>query len=232
MKTLAIIPARGGSKRIPRKNVLEVGGKALIVHTVNQAQNSNHIDRVVVSTDDDEIADVSQRAGAEVLMRPAALSNGTATSESALIHALDELADTYNYVPDELVFLQCTSPLRRPTDIDDAIDRFRTMQFDSLFSVSRFRKYVWKLDGQIPRSVNFDYQAERWREQDFPEQYEENGSIYVMRPWVLRSYNYRFGGRMGLYEMDSWGALQVDTPEDFALCAAAFKSRVVQGSNG
>ena len=147
MKTLAIIPARGGSKRIPRKNVLEVGGKALIVHTVNQAQNSNHINRVVVSTDDDEIADVSQRAGAEVLMRTAALSNATATSESALIHALDELADNYNYVPDELVFLQCTSPLRRPTDIDDAIDRFRTMQFDSLFSVSRFRKYVWKLDG-------------------------------------------------------------------------------------
>ena len=232
MKTLAIIPARGGSKRIPRKNVLEVGGKALIVHTVNQAQNSDHINRVVVSTDDEEIAAVSQCAGAEVLMRPAALSNGTATSESALIHALDELSDTHHYVPDELVFLQCTSPLRKPTDIDNAIDRFRILQLDSLFSVSRFRKYVWKLDGQIPQSVNFDYQAERWREQDFPEQYEENGSIYVMRPWVLRSYNYRFGGRMGLYEMDSWGALQVDTPEDFALCEAAFKSRVVRGSSG
>ena len=232
MKTLAIIPARGGSKRIPRKNVLEVGGKALIVHTVNQAQNSDHINRVVVSTDDDEIADVSQCEGAEVLRRPKALSNGTATSESALIHALDELSDTHHYVPDELVFLQCTSPLRKPTDIDNAIDRFRILQLDSLFSVSRFRKYVWKLDGQIPRSVNFDYQAERWREQDFPEQYEENGSIYVLRPWVLRSYNYRFGGRMGLYEMDSWGALQVDTPEDLVLCEAAFKGRVVRDTSG
>ena len=232
MKTLAIIPARGGSKRIPRKNVLEVGGKALIVHTLNQAQNSDHINRVVVSTDDDEIAEVSQCAGAEVLMRPAALSNGTATSESALIHALDKLSDTHNYVPDELVFLQCTSPLRKPADIDNAIDRFRILQLDSLFSVSRFRKYVWKLDGQIPQSVNFDYQAERWREQDFPEQYEENGSIYVLRPWVLRSYNYRFGGRMGLYEMDSWGALQVDTPEDLVLCEAAFKGRVVRDSSG
>ncbi len=165
-------------------------------------------------------------------MRPAALSNGTATSESALIHALDELSDTHHYVPDELVFLQCTSPLRKPTDIDEAIDRFRMMQLDSLFSVSRFRKYVWKLDGQIPQSVNFDYQAERWREQDFPEQYEENGSIYVLRPWVLRSYNYRFGGRMGLYEMDSWSALQVDTPEDLVLCEAAFKGRVVRDSGG
>ncbi len=232
MKTLAIIPARGGSKRIPRKNVLEVGGKALIVHTLNQAQNSDHINRVVVSTDDDEIADVSQCEGAEVLRRPKALSNGTATSESALIHALDELSDTHHYVPDELVFLQCTSPLRKPTDIDNAIDRFRILQLDSLFSVSRFRKYVWKLDGQIPQSVNFDYQAERWREQDFPEQYEENGSIYVLRPWVLRSYNYRFGGRMGLYEMDSWGALQVDTPEDLVLCEAAFKGRVVRDSSG
>ena len=232
MKTLAIIPARGGSKRIPRKNVLEVGGKALIVHTVNQAQNSDHINRVVVSTDDDEIAEVSQCAGAEVLRRPKALSIGTATSESALIHALDKLSDTHNYVPDELVFLQCTSPLRKPTDIDNAIDRFRILQLDSLFSVSRFRKYVWKLDGQIPQSVNFDYQAERWREQDFPEQYEENGSIYVLRPWVLRSYNYRFGGRMGLYEMDSWGALQVDTPEDLVLCEAAFKGRVVRDSSG
>jgi len=232
MKTLAIIPARGGSKRIPRKNVLEVGGKALIVHTLNQAQNSDHINRVVVSTDDDEIADVSQCEGAEVLRRPKALSNGTATSESALIHALDKLSDTHNYVPDELVFLQCTSPLRKPTDIDNAIDRFRILQLDSLFSVSRFRKYVWKLDGQIPQSVNFDYQAERWREQDFPEQYEENGSIYVLRPWVLRSYNYRFGGRMGLYEMDSWGALQVDTPEDLVLCEAAFKGRVVRDSSG
>ena len=232
MKTLAIIPARGGSKRIPRKNVLEVGGKALIVHTVNQAQNSDHINRVVVSTDDDEIAEVSQCAGAEVLMRPAALSNGTATSESALLHALDKLSATHNYVPDELVFLQCTSPLRKPTDIDEAIERFRILQLDSLFSASRFRKYVWKLDGQIPRSVNFDYQAERWREQDFPEQYEENGSIYVLRPWVLRSYNYRFGGRMGLYQMDSWGALQVDTPEDLVLCEAAFKGRVVRDFSG
>ena len=226
MNTLAIIPARGGSKRIPRKNVLNVGGKALIVHTIEQAQQSRHVNRVVVSTDDDEIAEISRSTGAEVLARPAELANATATSESALIHVLDELSGYQNYTPDEVIFLQCTSPLRTQDDIDNAIEQFRSMQLDSLFSASRFRKYVWTIGTDGPCSVNFDYAKERWREQDFPDQYEENGSIYVIKPWVLKTYNYRFGGRLGLYEMDSWAALQIDTPEDLVLCEAAFKSGV------
>jgi len=107
---LALIPARGGSKGIPHKNIRLLNGKPLIAYTIEQAQQTPAITRVVVSTDDAEIAGVAQKYGAEVVWRPAGLSGDTATSESALLHALDHLRDTEGYEPDLVVFLQATSP--------------------------------------------------------------------------------------------------------------------------
>ncbi|MCU0723789.1 MAG: acylneuraminate cytidylyltransferase family protein, partial [Planctomycetes bacterium] len=113
---LAIIPARGGSKGIPRKNLRPLGGKPLVVHSVDQALVCPRVGRVVVSTDDAEIAEVSRRAGAEVVERPAAISGDTASSESALLHVLDARKARGEEDPSLVVFLQATSPLRRPHD--------------------------------------------------------------------------------------------------------------------
>ena len=119
---LAIIPARGGSKGIPRKNVRPLLGRPLLAHSIEHARQAPSVTRVVVSTDDAEIAAVARRFGAEVVDRPAEISGDAASSESALLHVLDHLRDAEGYEPDLVVFLQATSPLRRPGDVQGAIE--------------------------------------------------------------------------------------------------------------
>ena len=212
---LTVIPARGGSKRIPRKNLSDFRGRPLVVHSIEDALGAESVTRVVVSTDDDEIASVAQRAGAEVIVRPEELSGDTASSESALLHVLDELREREGYQPELVVFLQCTSPCRDPEDIDAAIELLMAEGADSLLSVCRFKRYVWRVESGTAVPVNYDYRH-RWREQEFPEQYMENGSIYVFRPTVLREGDNRLGGRIALYEMSRSKSLQIDEPGDFA----------------
>ena len=117
MRSVAIIPARGGSRGIPRKNLRVIAGKPLLAYTIEHALATPSIDRVVVSTDDVEIGTVAARHGAEVIWRPAEISGDRASSEAALLHALDELAARDDYRPDLVVMLQATSPLRRPDDV-------------------------------------------------------------------------------------------------------------------
>ena len=217
LSTLAIIPARGGSARIPGKNLFKIAGKTLLEISIDHAKESTHVDRIIVSTEDSEITKVSVDAGIEVIERPESLATGSATSEQSLIHVLDHLALTESYIPDELVFLQCTSPFRRQDDIDSAISLFRSKNYDAVFSATRYRKYLWKLQGDEAKSINFRYDAERWMEQDFPSQFQENGSIYILKPWVLRLLSYRFGGKIGIHLMDDISALQIDEPNDLVL---------------
>ena len=229
MSITAIIPARGGSKRIPLKNIMSINGKPLIVYSIEQALQSKLVDRVVVSTDDGEIAHISKEHGAEVIKRTLKLATDTATSESALIHVLDEL-DKHGESPDYIVFLQCTSPIRKDGDIDKAIMTIKESGADSLFSAYRFDKYIWRINDGLPVSINFDYKKERWREQDFPTQYQENGSIYVIKPWVLRKNNSRFGGKLAVYEMDCLDSFQIDTQEDIYMCECILRMKSKQGS--
>ncbi len=112
MDVLAIIPARGGSRRLPGKNLLDVAGRPLLIQSIEHAKTAKEVTRTVVSTDDPAIQAVSLAAGAEVILRPSELSTDTATSESALLHVLDYLKDQEQYQPDLVVFLQCTSPIR------------------------------------------------------------------------------------------------------------------------
>jgi N-acylneuraminate cytidylyltransferase len=217
MDVLAIIPARGGSKRVPRKNLLPLAGRPLIAHSVEQACAATRVHSVVVSTDDDEIAKVARECGAEVSIRPPALATDRATSESALLHVLDERADRGLPDPDLVVFLQCTSPVRRAGDIDGAVDHLLDRGADSLLSACENTRFLWGIDasGQ-PFPYNYDFRK-RCREQDLEPQFQENGSIYVFRPWVLRELGNRLGGRMAIYEMDYWSSFQIDTPDDVAL---------------
>ena len=218
MKIVTIIPARGGSIRIPRKNVFPLVRKPLIAHTIEHAKQSELVNRVIVSTDDDEIATVARRYGAEVIKRPLELSTDVASSEDALLHILDHLEKKENFFPDIVVFLQCTSPLRENDDIDKAINTLMEQKADCVFSAFRFTKYVWSITNGIVISINFDYKKERWREQDFPLQFQENGSIYVIKPWVLKELQSRFGGKIAIYEMGHLNSIQIDTYEDLLLC--------------
>lgn len=223
--TLSIIPARGGSRRLPEKNIITLAGKPLIAHSIEQAMRSKFVNKVVVSTDDQEIANVALKYGAEVIMRPADLASATATSESALLHALNHWENA-NYISvDLIVFLQCTSPLRNENDIDNAILKLTHEKADSLFSACRFKKYIWEYNNSAPVPLNYDY-TKRWREQDFPIQFQENGSIYVFKPWVLRDLNNRLGGCITIYEMDYWNSFQIDDEEDFQLCEYILSKRL------
>ena len=146
LKTLAIIPARGGSKGIPRKNVRLVAGKPLVAHSIEHARNTPAIQRVIVSTDDQEIADVARQYGAEVVLRPADISGDTATSESALVHVLDTLKEQENYEPDRVVFLQCKPPppfwrrriLRRRAPVSAAPPCARRRRRRAILAKARF----------------------------------------------------------------------------------------------
>ena len=211
--TVAIIPARGGSKRIERKNLLPLAGEPLVVHTVRHALAAEEVDEVIVSTEDEEIAALATAAGATVIARPAELAGDRATSESALLHVLDTREGPD---PELVVFLQATSPVRRAEDIDAAVRRLRDSGADSLLSACRDRGFLWVPDADGARPTNYDPQA-RPREQDMPPQYRENGSIYVFRTPVLREGGARLGGRIEIYEMDEWSSIQIDEPEDVEL---------------
>ena len=213
---LAIIPARGGSKGIPRKNLFQLGGRPLLVHTVEAALAAAPVTRVVVSTDDDEIAEEARSCGAEVILRPAELAGDTASSESALLHVLDHLRDKEGYEPDIVVFLQATSPLRGAGDIHGAVRRLIEGGADSLFSACRVHGFVWRRTVDGLRSISYDFKN-RQRRQDIGEDLLENGSIYVFKPSVLRETGNRLGGKIAIYEMDPLNSFQVDEPGDIEL---------------
>jgi len=213
---LAIIPARGGSKGIPFKNIRPVGGKPLLAHTIDDALSSRLITRVVVSTDHPDVAAVALEHGAEVIRRPPEISDDSADSESALLHAIDHLKQTERYEPELVVFLQATSPLRPPQSIDQAIAEFDDQQADSLFSSCPVHGFVWRREAERLVSVTYDYQH-RQRRQNAPEDLIENGSIYIFKTWVLREFKNRLGGKIATYVMDPIYSFQVDEPRDLAL---------------
>ena len=225
-RIVAIIPARGGSKRILRKNVRLLAGKPLIVHTIEHALSASTVDGLYVSTEDAEIAAVSRAAGAYVIERPLSLASDTATSESALLHALDVIRGSSGNDPDLVVFLQCTSPIRKRDDIDNAVRTLIEQGADSLFSACENDRLLWRRIQGEWQSLNYDYRR-RQREQDFPEEYRENGSIYVFKPWVLRELDNRLGGRIAMYEMDYWCSFQIDRPEHLKLCECILQSGLV-----
>lgn len=220
---LCIIPARGGSKGVPKKNVVNVAGKPLIVHSIEHALSARSITRIVVSTDDREISRISQAAGVEVIDRPDELCSDQASSESALSHALNHLKESENYHPDTVVFLQATSPLRKPDDIDNAMSLFISSRADSLFSARRIEGFVWYAETERLTPINYEPVSRPRRQELEQHVLEENGSIYIFRPQVLEQHGCRLGGKIVAYEMSCFYSLQVDRPEDIDLINRVFE---------
>ena len=204
----AIIPARGGSKGITLKNVVPVGGRPLLAWSVRQALSASRVDRVVVTTDSDEIAAVAEDEGADVFWRSAETATDQATTESAVL----EVIESWIEYPQFVVLLQATSPIRQPHDIDNAIAAIEADGADSLFAARRVEGYVWQHSlgaglvplhgGRVPRQ----YRTETvW---------EENGSLYVFRPEMFLRDLRRHCGRTIVYEMDAFDSFQIDECQD------------------
>jgi N-acylneuraminate cytidylyltransferase len=217
MHTVAVIPARGGSKGLKNKNIYPVAGKPLLAWTIMQALASTCIDRVFVTTDDQEIASVARAYGAEVVERPKAISGDKASSESAILHAVEVIERDYGFRISTIVFLQATSPLRKPGDIDRAVECFKGEGADSLISVTKADDLtIWENREGKWASVNFDYRHRGMR-QDRPAQFIENGSIYIFTPDTLRNFNNRIGEKLSAFEMEFWQTWEIDTIEEIDL---------------
>jgi CMP-N,N'-diacetyllegionaminic acid synthase len=216
---VCVIPARGGSKGVPKKNLRLLAGTPLLAHTLRHASAAACIGRTVVSTDDAEIAALARELGAGVVERPPELSTDDASSESAITHALGVL-ERERYVPDVVVFLQCTSPFRSRGDIDAAAKPVLAGEADSVLSVVPFHGLLWQREANgESRPVNFD-PAKRPRRQEMPARYVENGSIYVFTRDLFQRTGVRLGGRMRLHVMHGAAALDIDTEEDLRLAEA------------
>ncbi|MCU1556682.1 MAG: N-acylneuraminate cytidylyltransferase, partial [Microbacteriaceae bacterium] len=215
MSVVAIIPARGGSKGVPGKNLRRVGGVPLIVRAVDAARSSGLIDRVIVTTDDPRIAAAARSAGAQIVDRPAWLSGDQASSDSALLHALDQLDGD----PEVLVFIQATSPFVNAAEFDEAIERVRSGWEDVVFSAKETYAYLWQLSDIGATGVNHEASM-RLRRQDREPHYQETGAFYVMRTAGFREAGFRFFGRVGVTVVDGRTAIEIDTQDELELANA------------
>ncbi|MEM1158902.1 MAG: acylneuraminate cytidylyltransferase [Verrucomicrobiota bacterium] len=240
---VAIIPARGGSKGIPCKNLQIICGKPLLWWNIQAALKAKQLDSVFVSTDDPEIGHVAKDSGAEVIWRPDDLASDDASSEAALIHGLLRIAElkseycisdakfqsskltnqhlktkiTSSFQNDDiLVFLQCTSPLTVPEDIDGLVTKLISQNVDSILSVTASHQFLWQENKSNTEGINHDKRL-RHRRQNMRQQFAENGAIYAMRiPGFLKA-GHRFFGKTALYEMSAERSWEIDEPLDLEI---------------
>jgi CMP-N-acetylneuraminic acid synthetase len=228
---LAIIPARGGSRGVPNKNIAPLAGKPLIAWTIEAALASRFITRVVVSSDSAPILSVARQYGAEVLTRPAGLASDTARSEPVVAHCLAALKAAAGYVPEVVVLLQPTSPLRAARDIDAALELLDDGIADSVISVSEPPHSPYKClretsDGFLQGLV--DDEAPFKRRQDLPRALQPNGAIYAIRTVSFEGSGKLLTRRTRPYEMGAKESLDIDTGEDLVRAEQALKARAIE----
>ncbi|MEV4062301.1 N-acetylneuraminate synthase family protein [Nonomuraea dietziae] len=212
MRVLAVIPARGGSAGIPLKNLAQVGGVPLVARAVKAARRAELIDQVVVSTDHAGIAQAAREAGATVVERPAELSGASASSESALLHALDALA----VEPEVVVLVQCTSAFIDPADLSEAVRKVLEGEADAVLSGVSNHAFLWTPEGE---GVNHDRSSRQMRQDRAPE-FRETGAFYVMRTRGLREHGHRFFGDVTVQQVPARHAIEIDDPEDLEIVRA------------
>ncbi len=224
-KVLAIIPARGGSKGIYKKNIVCIGGIPLIARTIIAAKESKLIDRIIVSTDDEEIAEISKRYGAETLLRPEEISGDTASSESALLHALDVLKNDTKYEPDITVFMQCTAPFIEVEDIDGTILSIKN-GFDSAFSATTFNHFLWEINSEgLAMGINHQGGLRKRRQDINEKQYLETGAIYAFKTSKFLIEKSRFCGKVAIWDQINKINIEIDTPIDFEIAQAIHSAK-------
>lgn len=214
---VAIILARGGSKGVPKKNLMEFCGIPLIAWSIKHALNVSSISSIWVSSDSKEILDVAKKFGANTISRPKELADDFSNADDGYLHAIEEIRKNGTSI-DIVIALQCTSPIREAKDVSSALEKFEREKYDSMFSASPISDFfIWEEKNGEYNSINYDYKN-RGRRQEFPTQYAENGSFYIFKPEILQKYHNRLGGKIGLAEMEFWKVFEIDTAEDIKLC--------------
>lgn len=225
MRVLALIPARGGSKGIPRKNIAPLGGKPLIAWTIAAARSATRVSRVVVSTDDAEIADVARAAGAEVpFLRPAEISNDAAPALPVIVHAVGWLEANGGWSAEAVVYLQPTSPFRDAADIDAAIASLQDGAADTIVSVVEVphnmspSSLMEVRDGWL--SFMVPPEQRQFRRQAKQRLFARNGPAILLNRRSVIDNGELYGERIAAYEMPRLAALDIDEPEDLAVAEA------------
>jgi CMP-N-acetylneuraminic acid synthetase len=219
MKIVAIIPARGGSKRIPRKNIKLIAGKPMVAHSIEAGLNSKYINRVIVSTEDQEIAEVSRQYGAEVSQRPIELAQDETKTPPVLVDVVNKL-EKEGYIPDLVVLLQPTSPIRDAQFIDTALEQFfNSPEHDSIFSghVRSHTMPLWKKHHDGNLSCLYDYHL-RPRSQDAHLNeliYSEDGAFYAIKIDAFKKWKDFIGENPCIYVTPY--KMDIDTDRDFQI---------------
>ncbi|MFH8471436.1 cytidylyltransferase domain-containing protein [Streptomyces sp. NPDC018000] len=227
---LAVIPARGGSKGVPAKNIAQVGGVPLVARAVRACLASREVTDVVVTTDDAAIADAARAAGealgaperVHIVQRPAAIAGDKASSEDAVLHALDAYEAMHDRTADVVLLVQCTSPFVVREDIDGVAAAVAHDGADTAVTVAPFHGFLWR-DGCAPsednHGVNHDKSVRQMR-QDRPEDLLETGTAYAMNAAGFRTHRHRFFGHTALVRTDAARVLEIDDPHDLARARA------------
>lgn len=218
MNTYAIILARGGSKGIKNKNLINFLGKPLLEWTIDHCLNCKYIKEIFVSSDSESILNFACKKNVTPVSRPLYLAKDDSSSEDAWLHALDFINDKYGNKIDYILAPQVTSPLRNKEDFSKALEKMKKEKLDSLLSVSLVKDFfVWiKKDGKLV-SENYDFKN-RSRRQLLNTKFHENGSFYIFKPEVLRDNKNRLGGKIGYYIMENYKSFQIDEMDDLKLC--------------
>ncbi len=222
-----IILARGGSKTIPEKNIIDFLGKPLIAWTIEQCRSSVYVSDIWVSSNDSLILSIAKKYGAKTIERPDNISGDLATSESGWLHAINHLFDKGVEI-NTVLAPQVTSPLRETSDIDNAVEKFLKGNYDSMFSASLADDlFFWEESLDRVNSINYDYKN-RKRRQDFKKQIIENGSFYIFKPEILKEYKNRMGGKIGFSTMDFWKMFEIDNDNDLRMCSALMQEFLIK----
>lgn len=214
--TIALITARGGSKGIPRKNLAELAGRPLIAHTLDAAAQAEAVDRIVLTTEDREIAEVGRAWGAEIIDRPAELATDGASSLDVIAHALDVLKD--GPAVETLILLQPTSPLRTAPHVDDSFALFRSSGAASVISVTEAGHPPWKMfvldadSGRLHPLMGAEYLSKP--RQDLTPVYRPNGAIFIQDVATFRTHGSLFAEPAVAYVMDAESSIDIDSPMD------------------
>ena len=213
MKIISVIPVRGGSKGIPRKNLVKICGKTMLEYSINASQKSKLVNRTIVCTEDKKIARVAKKLKSEIIMRPKNLATDEMLAEPSIELVLNELKEKENFIPDLIVFLQNTSPLRNAKDIDGGIKMIKK-GFDSVISGFSIHTYLWTQNKKTIRPLNYDFNKRGQRQDDGFEILQENGAMFISTYKAFIQSKRRISGKIGFYKMPLERSYNIDTLED------------------
>ena len=225
-KIIAVIPARKNSKGIKNKNLIKLNGLPLISYSIDYAKKSKLIDRIFVSTDGKDIASISKKFGAEVIIRPKKLCNDIIMPDHAVVHAIDYVKKILDYSFEYVVFLQPTTPLRKLCELDKAIKYCVSKKFDTVFSSIDYKPFLWRKKKNFIFPVSFDPYKRKRRQ--IMEDINETGSYYITKKESFKKFNNRYGKKIANYNSDFHSFFEIDTLNDYKYISELFKTSILK----